>query len=267
MSPRVPVRRAFTLFEVVVTIALLMALVGAMSIFSFNVLRARELTLAASRRQVAAATLIERLERDLRVCLAGNTAHGAGVRGTESSLSLLVRGVPASWAERGLDDPVPFADLERAEYRFDEGRRRLEGRRSVVLDSAEAAGPFIVIGDDLPHVRFRYHDGEDWRTNFDSRAAGRLPRAVEIAVWFAAWPGDEPVDGELDGDEYDIDGEVFAESFDEGLNDEGSFDERGAFDTFGRDEPPMPDRVRIVLIPDAAPATAEPADAFADDAP
>ena len=52
-------RRAFTLIEVIVTIALLMALIGAMSFFSFNVLRSREQTLATTQRQLAAALVGE----------------------------------------------------------------------------------------------------------------------------------------------------------------------------------------------------------------
>jgi hypothetical protein len=81
-------------------------------------------------------------------------------------------------------------------------------------------------------VRFRYHDGKEWRTTFDSRQAHGLPVAIEISVWFA-----ESI-------------QESAESTDSGLSAGDEASEAGNFgDSISVIEVP-PDRVRIFAVPD-----------------
>src|SRR3712207_4257138 len=98
-------RRAFTLAEVLVAIAILLALVGTMFGFLFDLLSSRQRALEATSQQRAASALIDRLEADLFTCLVGDRRHGAGVAGEGERVRVLSRGVAASLAERGPDDP------------------------------------------------------------------------------------------------------------------------------------------------------------------
>ncbi len=238
-------RRAFTLLEVLVSIALVAVLLGAMFTFLHEFLRSRSRALDYTARQLAAATLIERVESDLAACLVGDAVNGAGVAGDASRISILSRGVAAHLAERGIDSGV-LGDLQQSEYRFDDRSGAIEIRRLAPGSPPDTplAG-FVSIGH-VFRLRFRYHDGTGWSDSFDSLASNALPAAVEIAVWYESWSGTrEPSP---------IVGEPEAES--ERL----TFDTTGGFDdaAFARQsdleqfQEPRPDRFRVIVTSDAS---------------
>src|SRR5690606_32158965 len=76
-------------------------------------------------------------------------------------------------------------DLRSTEYRFDATRGVVTAARASVLFADEQGGGREVILEGVERVRFRYYDGQEWLTRFDSATAGRLPAAIEISVWFA----------------------------------------------------------------------------------
>jgi prepilin-type N-terminal cleavage/methylation domain-containing protein len=237
-------RRAFSLIEVLVAVALLAAVAGILYSFLSGLAASRARALKYARQQSAASVLIERVEADLSSCLVGDSATGAGVAGDEREIRILSRGVAAGLAERGAGDPRVLGDLQASEYRFNESGRVIEARKGAVsTDAAGDAEPFWPVSDELFRVRFRYYDGAQWRESFDSLAAGRLPHAVEIAIWFRPWPG--PPDDALPSEEEDD----FAArlTFDAG----GGFDE-SEFAALGESEIeiPPPDRVRVIAVPD-----------------
>ena len=235
-------KRAFTLLEVLVSIALMMALVGSMMAFFWDMLSTRRRALEHTAMHLAAATLVERVESDLMSCLVGDNVSGAGIEGDGESLRILSRTVAAHLAQRG---PVPevLGDLQRTEYRFDAGDGLIEARRLSIGESSTAEASFVPLGGGVHKVRFRYHDSRMWRDTFNSLSANRLPLAVEVAVWFDPWPGEAALEDASGAPEarltYDADG-----GFDEAeyarLSDSDFFEE------------PRPDRIRVILIPDAA---------------
>jgi type II secretory pathway pseudopilin PulG len=239
---RVRLHAAFTLVEVLLAIALMLALMGAMFGFAHAMMHARQRINEGTARHRAATALIERLEADLATCIAGDQALGAGVVGDESSLRVLTRGVSAHLAES--DPDAAFFDLQRAEYRFDAARGRIELRRglaAVGADAGDAGGPFHSLGGAMSRVRFRYHDGGAWRGSFDSLASDRLPAAVEVAVWFDG--GADAVAGGAEELE-----EPDRLTFDAGAGfDEEEWAMRADRD-FRRESPP--DRVRVIAIID-----------------
>ncbi|UCD76491.1 MAG: prepilin-type N-terminal cleavage/methylation domain-containing protein [Phycisphaerales bacterium] len=242
--------RAFTLLEVLVSIALIIGLVGVMYGFLFNLLDTRASVLEASERNRTATMLIERLESDLLCCVAGDSSAGAGLSGDETSIRVLTRNVAAGLAQRGPDDSAALADLQFAEYRFTSGTGEIQASRGVIGDSrsASASGSYN-LGGSLYKVRFRFHDGNTWRDSFDSRSAGALPQAVEVAVWFHPWPGE--ITEELEAG--------FTATEDEFPPDRLTFDAEAGFDESEYAEvsdieffdEPAPDRVRVIVIPDA----------------
>lgn len=251
-------RGGFTLIEVLVAIALIVVLVGTMYGFLFNLMSTRRMALDHARQEAAASVLIAQLEAALTTCLVGDRTSGSGVAGDARSIRVLSRGVAASYAARGIDDPDAFGDLQLAEYRFNPSRQRIEGRRVSVGRPARsgetaAAQPFSAIEGVVRRLRFRYYDGEQWLDSFDSMQRDRLPLAVEVAVWFT---GDTVADdgGTSEGVESD-DGEggtgilpvVDSEGEESPINDSGT-----AISPV-EDEPLIkPDRIRVIRIPDAA---------------
>ncbi len=245
-NPKPP--RAFTLLEVLIAIALILALGAALFGFLHDMLATRTRTLDHAMQQRAATTLVERLEAEVVATLVGDVRHGAGVQVDATRLRLLTRGVMPQLASRGLDDPAPLADLQTVEYRFDAPARRLQARKGSAVAS-EQPPDFATLGGGIAHVRFRYLDNHRWQVSFDSLALNHLPAAIEVAVWFNAWPQDQTSEK---------DGSVTANaSGDAGVADRdgaatGNVDER-AFGLISDNESqqlPAPDRLRVIVIPD-----------------
>jgi len=237
-------RRAFSLFEVLLAIALIAALLGSLFSFLWDTLSTRRQLLDVTARERAAATLIDFLERDLAACLAGNQRIGAGVTGDDSTLTILTRAVPVREA---LNDTGQTAllDLERTAYRFDPAEKDVHVSRSLATGTTRVGGaPGVGLGGGITKIRFRYHDGSAWQDSFDSLRADRLPLAVEVAIWFRPWPGEEDVEP-LPSLDSDTDRLALERAFD--FEDESR-------DEFAPPEPldvPIPDRLRIIAIPGA----------------
>jgi prepilin-type N-terminal cleavage/methylation domain-containing protein len=205
-------RRGFTLIEVILAIALLLALSAGMLSYIWGLLASRERLVKATDQEIAAAALFEELEGDLSTTFAVDGAGAAGVEGTGSSLVVRMRGVGAL-AEGGVSD---FGDLQGCEVKFD--GTALSARRL-----APNAAPFEMLASPVEFVQFRYFDGSTWGSSFNSASTGSLPVAVEASVWFdsgaAAGAGDDTADGSEAGAE--------------------------------REKPARaPDRVRVMVVPD-----------------
>ena len=230
-------RRAFTLLEVLIAIALALILGATMFVFLQDMLATRGRTLEHAARQRAAATLIERVEGDLAACLVGDSRNGSGIAGDATHLRILTRGVMTHLASRGMDDPAALGDLHAVEYQFNAGNHSLEARKHLAGEASE----FAALGGDIAHIRFRYLDGRQWQTSFDSVAANRLPAAVEVCIWFNPWPGDASRAASPDTGSS-------TQPTESGANfDESEFAALSESESF---RPPPPDRRRVIVIPD-----------------
>lgn len=235
-------RHGFTLVEVLVALALLIALLGVLFLFMRNLLETRRRAVEIAERERAVALLMQSLEQDLMTCLVGGPQAGAGIDGEATSLRILSRSVAiraVSGRQRGL-----FGDLQSTTVRFNERGRTLEGQRGAA--GANGSGSFTPLGGTIAKVRFRYYDGSNWLDAFDSTQQNALPVAIEVAVWFQPWPGEEPVAPEDDPLTAEEDPERL--TFDA---EEDPFDEFAFVETEDRLlPPPSPDRVRVIVIPD-----------------
>ena len=246
--------RGFSLFEVLVSIGVILALATALGAFVGDVARSRERLDLAMARQRAADAAIESLERALATTVVEDAILGTGVRGSADRLAVVARGVPA-WR------------LGSASSR----RRSLEDRESLTLLGGDAAlGESIIRRGEggearegrLPAtLRFRYHDGEAWRSEFDSVREGRLPVAIEVSLWWRR-EGDATDDAETSFDLLAEDRDP-GDDADEDADDDFEGDRRGAAASLdvAREDlgGPLraPDRVRVIAVPDAATMRAE----------
>jgi len=246
---RVSTRRSFTLLEVLIAIGLSLALLSSVFTFYFNVLRIRRNVHEQGDVQRAATLLVDRLEGDLLTCTASHGSGEAGVRGDGTSLTIASRGVSTSLAQRGLESPAVFGDLQVTTYRFNTESGRLTMRRQAGRETDDVADESL-LSERIAKVRFRYYDGSQWRDQFNSRAANALPIAVEVAIWFDSIDEDAPRE-QPDGPDATPAQPMERRTFDaEGGFDEFEYamrDDRG----FGADAP-LPDRFRVIAVPDAA---------------
>lgn len=236
---------AFTLMETIVALGLLLVLVGSVFAFATNLSSSRDRLSRHLRQSQAVRVFLDRIEQDLRTSLAADAALGGGVVGRESSIVILSRGV-------GLigqgSSATALGDLQRSEYRWNDGASVLEARRGGAADQ----GAWHSITGDLGLVQWRYHDGNGWSTSFDSGASNRLPVAVEVAIWFTPPPRDQATAAAMPA----IDEGARVDPF--GLRDnldgrgspQPSEDDEVLEDESRRNWPP-PDRVRLIIVPDA----------------
>lgn len=257
-------RRAFTLVEVLVALAMVVLLAGALFTFTWNLQQQSRLVAGALRRQTQAAALFDQLEADLLTATASAQRGGAGIVGSARMLTVSTRAsmLAGSALERIGDGRV-------ASYRLD--------GRNVILKRVPGGGTSGVEGslcDDVGDLRFRYFDGSTWNERFDSAAAGVLPVAVEVALWWeppnteetaaaGAQGGSTPAprDSRAARAPVSARGTLARRPSDSastrGLSsDESSRDSPEEPERDGSAEPPTPptrsaDRVRVILVADA----------------
>lgn len=215
-------RAAFTLVEVLAAIALLVLLATAVMSF-LGVLRERQKTVGdAYERQRGLSLVMERLDSEVTTCFADDGEGHSGVEGSETGLKLGSRGVGIG-SLGASEMQISSTQMSRVE---------LAGEELRVTREEEAGGtPQLLKVRGIGKVRFRYHDGRDWRTRFDSRATKGLPVAIEVSVWFAE---------SLATSEENTAGNEFDEP--------GSENDAEAVSNL---EIP-PDRVRVFVVPDGA---------------
>ena len=229
-----PRHRAFTLVELLVSIGLVVLLVGAMSAFLSDAMRTRARVVEESSFARSADAIIAAIERALETSIVEDAIAGSGVSGGPTSIRILRSGA-STWR---LGTRVPeqaLEELDQLVVRFDEAAGAVSIGRGDVAPTP--------IPGTLHRVRFRYFDGTSWRSRFDSVREGRLPAAVEIAIWHRA-PRTDDAPPPVERAEFD---EVDADDSADGEEDDGDARAPAA------DAQP-PDRLRIVAIPDAPPA-------------
>lgn len=249
--------RGFSLFEVLVSIGVILALSIALGAFVRDVARSRERLDLAMARQRSADAAIDLLERALATTVVEDAILGAGVRGGAERIELVARGVPA-W--RLGSGPSRRRSLE------DRERLSLAGGDPALGESIVRRGEGAEAREGLipATLRFRYHDGEAWRSAFDSVREGRLPVAVEVSLWWRR----EGEPSEAASDEF---GPLEEDPERDGLDEDRSREERdddrrgaaASLDVAREDlGGPMrpPDRVRVIAVPDAAASVAEAAE-------
>lgn len=217
-------KRAFTLLEMMIALALTLALAAGVLAFLWNLEQARGPVLATSDRDRAVDEWLDRVESDLLGAVAA-TSHGAGIDGGSERLVVRSRRVGAG-SGAGLRERL--ADLRLSVHEFKDGAIAVGGGPDAPSPPASAE---VVRG--VGAVRFRFASGSSWSDHFDSAQARELPLAVEVSLWLSG-PGEPPV---VRADSTEVDGGLEAPP---------------------GDEPPLelalperpPDRVRVIPIPD-----------------
>ena len=229
-----------SLIEVMLALAILAVLAVGVTAFFFQVSSRQARLLDIASRQRDASVVLGRLESAIMHAVAVGPDGTAGIKGNETSLTVINRGV---WPMLAGDAAV--GDACALTFMFDEpGQTCTLVAQAVGRMSGSSPQPEPVLGR-VERVRLRYSDGRRWAGTFDSVSAGGLPVAVEVSIWFAAAGrrGQEDRPTEMDPQEPED-----LEPFGPAGFDEPDFvmeqDETGWV-------PREPDHVRIIGVPDA----------------
>lgn len=215
-------RRAFTLVEVLLAILLIMAISSAMFVFLWGLSARRDLMLTSTVVESAASVMLEELEASLASTFVVGGDGKPGVKGDSGRIAVLSRGVNAT------GDDADLSDLQGCEFQFDV--------RTGVVRGKRLAGEFSELGGTFERVQFRYYDGREWLTSFDSAAKKTLPVAVEVRIWHGR-PATEETTSEapLETPEPEVESEG---------------EEASPFEPVDDTPQRSPDIVRVIVIPD-----------------
>ncbi len=180
-------RRAFTLFESILALGLVVVLSALVFAFVRDLSERRERVIDAMTRQRGVDLLLDAVESDLFATAALAPDGSPGILGRVNSIEIFTRGVSGGTRSDGVYS------------RYDFGSGRIEVARREQHDTR----PFRpeVVAEGVSRVRFRYFDGRSWSSSFSSDRQG-LPVAVEVAVWTTGRGTREIADS---GNEADID--------------------------------------------------------------
>ncbi len=228
MVHRKPIRRGFTLLEVVIAISLLVMLMTMLMIFYDNALVQRDEGVKRSRDAQLARVVLERMSREVRQAVGNVPGYGVGVFGYKDRIEVNTLVMP----DRKLSEVQtvrqrklpPQFDLQQIRYYIawdeenltDDGDPRALGLvrresktylRDAIVTSEEAEESAeeveeaqMAFKEELyaPEIRFlelKYFDGATWWDDWELTQGNSLPQLVRITIGF------EPVipeDQELD---------------------------------------------------------------------
>jgi type II secretory pathway pseudopilin PulG len=177
------VSSAFTLIEVVIALALVVAAAFAMALITLDLATAKDRAGTSAASDAAASLVFDRLEAALLVAEATAPDASPGLIGSATQIRVSAR--------RQINAPDPFlpAAPMTLDLAFDPAAAR------IVLTEVSPAGTITEeFAATTARVRLRYRDERAWRDEWDSGTQG-LPRAVEAAIWTRPRTGLSDADG------------------------------------------------------------------------
>jgi type II secretory pathway component PulJ len=180
-------RRAFTLFESILALGLVVVLSALVFAFVRDLSERRERVIDAMTRQRGVDLLLDGVESDLFATAALAPDGSPGISGRSGSIEIFTRGVSGGTQSDGV-----YSRYEFRGGRIEVARREQHDTRPLRPE---------VVAESVSRVRFRYFDGKTWSSSFSSDRQG-LPVAVEVAVWMTGRGTRDIADS---GNEADID--------------------------------------------------------------
>lgn len=193
-------RRAFTLFEALLAIALSIGIVGGTMALYQQAVTTRQRISEDLEVLTAERIIMDRMTQELRSALV-YPFLGFGLEGEADSVTFMTSTVPgpAAWAVRtGTEDPVPpETDLQMVTYRMrtyedDYGMLQVAGiERSCqkILGSPTAREgaevSTVLLTPYIQHMQFAFFDGSTWTNKWQDKG---LPLAVEVIMGFPPLP-------------------------------------------------------------------------------
>ena len=175
-------RRAFTLLETLLALALASLLVGGLMALALEVGRSADRLSARSARELSVDAFFERIEQDLTFAIVVDEMRSAGLRGDATSIFVVSDQATITFeqgearADSSMRAPTS-SEWMASGVRFDAMTGEVEITHGGAIEMLPAR---------FGAVRFRYHDGSGWADAWNSAEERALPRLVEVAVWYDA---------------------------------------------------------------------------------
>jgi type II secretion system protein J len=204
-------RRGFTLLELVIAVAIFAIVVAAaFSLFDAGRSVSSRAEFRSELFQTARAAL-QAVEDDLRGAVLPSTAFDLGFIGTSGgsdkepmdTLEFVSanRHTATQYDVNKTTDVVWGIDLSKVYYSIEQDAKKTPHGfvRERPLELTPPNGPahrtddIKELAQDVVFVHFRYFDGTDWQTSWDSTQTGTLPKAVETTVYVRGEWRDEEV--------------------------------------------------------------------------
>ncbi len=179
-------RRGFSLLEAIVSVAIAVALLGALAVFTTNLSEARQRLAQLTDRLECADAVFQLCDKAFATAVVDDGQLGAGISGSESSLRIV-----SSHIGTGGEGGSLLGDRESHTIEFDASARRViivHGEHRDVLATA------------VRSLRVRYLTSDGWVDSFDSAEHGIFPVGVELSMWFER-AGEVAKETELDSSE------------------------------------------------------------------
>ena len=170
---RTAARRAFTLLEALVAVGMLVLLLGSLAVFVEDLGRTRDFQARTAARTRSADALFGLVETALQTAVVDGGPRGAGITGSDRSIRIL-----SSRTDAGSGS---VAELARAAFAPLSATEATEVGGSVAIGRG---GVSSTLPARVRAMRLRYWTDDGWQDGFDSLAAGSLPGAVEVSLWF-----------------------------------------------------------------------------------
>ncbi len=172
-------RRGFTLVETLIAVGLLSAVLMTTAWYVQQVVASRQRLAYRVEQSVICTAMFKRLDEDLATTLVGSSQMGPGIKGSIESIEILSRRLPLA-SQAGSPASAKLVDLNRSGIRIAASTGTVE----MMLGPAGVPPAWSTLGRGIRQLRFRYLDGRRWMESFDSLETGRLPRAIEVSIWF-----------------------------------------------------------------------------------
>lgn len=210
------------MLEVVVAVALILMLTGAMLTFFWRAVQVRDQTSLEAERAQLARQVLEKLAAELRACPGTEQIRlpvPQRLIGDRRSITFVTLRLPKRDEYQfygAFDEPPPAQpDLVLVRYQLwvDPTETTEEGEPLVggIVRSETRLRPQRVIDEENPlevrnelwspeigYLEFRYFDGVEWDTKWDTTQGNALPQAVRITVGFKPITQDELDDADLE---------------------------------------------------------------------
>lgn len=212
-------RRAFSLFEVMLALALTGVLVTSIALFVSQLAIGRAFMHTHADREHAVSMVFDAIGDAIQTSIALGADGVSGVRGSALQVSVTSHTTRLQRA-LGAEPVAVFQPEDTLQVQFSPGAESISISRGEDKASRFSAGVFA--------MRFQFFDGDSWHEHWDTQSNGALPLAIACEAWFSPWPeGLEPP--------------WFPNEQSTTTPEEAD----GLFDA------PQPDRRRVFLVPDA----------------
>ncbi|MEY3027358.1 MAG: prepilin-type N-terminal cleavage/methylation domain-containing protein [Phycisphaerales bacterium] len=163
-------RRGFSLLEAMVGVAIAVALLSALALFTTNLGDTRARLARLSREIECTEALFTALERGCATAVVASPSLGSGVSGDATTLRFVRAAVGL-----GNDGRPAFSGESEVSIAFDTSGRRISIVRGTLADTLSAP---------VRRMRIRYLAERGWEDSFDSGAEQSFPVGIEVALWF-----------------------------------------------------------------------------------